>query len=153
RHKASGPIGQSAAVGMHEASHEFPRMHGDDVLLPALQDDRPVMFPARRALGEEARPVPAVAGDAHTTLALHAVCTSRRVECADRVLAGVDEAWPGVCTGDAQVVAAVSVGADTAVTEVEAEQVRVYAGGLGKFGCVAAPRAGDCAAGAVQGID
>jgi hypothetical protein len=67
---AAGQLGleavdRAAAVRVQEAAQELPRMRLDDLLLPRLEDDRPLMLATAAMLGESLEPTLPAALDAH----------------------------------------------------------------------------------------
>ena len=60
-------IERAASVGVDQPAQQFPRVIGDEVSLPLLEDDRSLVFSARPVLRKQTRPVIPVRGQLGAT--------------------------------------------------------------------------------------
>ncbi len=112
-------------------------MRVDDVPLPLVEGDDTLMFLPRAVLREQTGPVTAVAGHHDAPLLAHQADAVGGLRTRNGRPAGIDEPRPGVRTGDPQHITPARVRADTAVTQVQPEQVGVRGGIGGGCGALA----------------
>ncbi|MEV0389962.1 hypothetical protein [Nonomuraea sp. NPDC050643] len=135
----------AVAVGMDETPDEPAGMRRDDLPLPRLEHDRPLVLPAGTVLREQVRPVLGVGVDVLAPLFLPDAHLVGRPDGTEGVDAFLDEPRPSVGAGDAQgpdLFGPVADPAEAAVAEVEAQEGGVAVGGGGGVGFGGAAGAG-----------